>query len=683
MNKIIPYTILLAVLIAIFFSPIIFTIRGIAGNYGDIYLHYYPLKHLVAENIISGKIPLWNPYIFAGQPLLANPQSAVLYPFSIIFYMLPIHLAFNYFIVLHFFLAGIFMYLLLAYLGFSGTSSIVCSITYVFSAFLVFKVPAGHPAALSGYIWFPSIIYLLESIKRSGSYLHIFVLSFAIAFQYLSGHIQPIYTSVLFILLHFIFNRINYWKRLLMAVPAAVILVSIQLIPSLELSQVAETLNWQKLASSYSLPFKNLVNLVLPDFYGNIINGNYIYQANPSYFFELHSLYIGIIPFLLAAAGFYISIKNTKYFWPIIVIAGGFLSLGNYNPAYKFMYWVAPGLQFVRAPARFSYLFITGFIILFAAAWDKYLKKQKNILKLLILLIIIFDLFRYGNGFIYSQDISNSRRKSEITNYIYPMYRMVTEPGVLPADKAMLYHHYNLNGYETIFLQDFTRYLGLQEKEIMSPTGLARMDFNSVLMKGFSVRYNVSTKDIKNRDIFMCFKSGLKLYRQNIAIPLVYFPKTTKLVREESGYDQIEYLKNTKLPPDEEIVVSDIPDNFPRFTEGAKVLSYKQFYNKSVTEVSLNTPGTLVFSEISYPGWKAYYDKKSTRVYRGNKIFKTVFLETAGKTKIYMLFKPVSYILGLYLTLIALLFFVLLAIYFLLEHSRHIFNMPSRIRSIE
>ncbi|MFC1501619.1 hypothetical protein ACFL58_04140, partial [Elusimicrobiota bacterium] len=94
------FFLLLIIAICVFFAPLIFSFNSIAGNYGDIFLHYYPLKHLVTETLITGKIPLWNPYIFAGQPLLANPQSAIFYPLSIIFYIFPMHLAFNYFFII-------------------------------------------------------------------------------------------------------------------------------------------------------------------------------------------------------------------------------------------------------------------------------------------------------------------------------------------------------------------------------------------------------------------------------------------------------------------------------------------------------------------------------------------------------------------------------------------------------
>jgi hypothetical protein len=411
------------------------------------------------------------------------------------------------------------------------------------------------------------------------------------------------------------------------------------------------------------MPIKNLINMVLPDYYGNILNGSYIHQLNPSYFFELHSLYIGIIPLLLAMLGFFLYIKSKMYFWPFIALLGIFLSLGLYNPIYNVLYSFVPALSLLRVPARFSILLILALIIFMSTSFEKYVQNRNRIIKVIVILLIITDLFYWGKKFIYTENFENYRKKSEITEYISPMYRIVTEPGVLPADKSILYHHFNLNGYETIFLQDFTRYIGLQEKGIMSPTGLARTNFNSPLMKGFAVKYFVKTVPIENNNGYIDFKSGLKLYKNDKALPLAFFPKTISLLQEKTGYDQIDYLKNTQLSPEEEIIVDDIPQGFPRYTENAKILSYSQSCGKAIAQVDMKEPGTLVISEISYSGWKAWQGKDRLKIYRGNKIFKTLYLnprENGQNNKIYLYFQPVSYLMGLYMTVFVLLFVILI-----------------------
>lgn len=52
--------------------------RVLAG--GDLHLYFYPYWVEVARELRTGHLPVWNPYLFAGAPLLANSQVGVFYP---------------------------------------------------------------------------------------------------------------------------------------------------------------------------------------------------------------------------------------------------------------------------------------------------------------------------------------------------------------------------------------------------------------------------------------------------------------------------------------------------------------------------------------------------------------------------------------------------------------------------
>ena len=51
---------------------------------------YYPLKDLSVKEIKQGELPLWNPYAFSGNTLLATYQSAIFHPLFPLFLILPI-----------------------------------------------------------------------------------------------------------------------------------------------------------------------------------------------------------------------------------------------------------------------------------------------------------------------------------------------------------------------------------------------------------------------------------------------------------------------------------------------------------------------------------------------------------------------------------------------------------------
>jgi uncharacterized membrane protein YfhO len=653
MKQLSIFIILLVLLIFGLFYPIPFHASSITGNYGDIYKHYYPLKHLVAEHIIAGKMPFWNHYIFAGQPLLANPQSAVFYPISILFCVFPLVSSFNTFFMLHFFLAGIFMYLLLKNSRLSNTSTIIGTLAYCFSSFLVSKVPAGHPVAFSGYIWLPLIMLFSESLVSGRSSLGIYALALTLTFQFLSGHTFPVFITIIYFILFLIFNFKHIFKPYCISFMAAFLLSCAQFIPTYELSQYAETGNWLGLAQNYSLPIKNLINFILPNHFGNIFDHTFIFPLNPSYFFESHSLYIGLIPLLLGISGLYIFVKRKQYFYPVLLLSGVFLALGYNNPFYSFLYNNMPGFNYLRVPARFIYLTIAALAVLSAYAWDYFSVRLHTILKLLVVFIVIFDLFHWGKRYIYPEDMNCYEQKSGLADAFKPDQRILTEPDTINPNKSMLYHHLNLNGYEAIFLKDFTRYLGLQEKYALNSTGICRTDLFAPLSSGFSLKYIVSTRGEPGlRPV-----AGLNgVYEANNYVPRAYFPKRLKYISQNEPDTQIQYLQNTTHLTSQEVMLNTelgLPDNY---SPNARVLAFGTAEDKVFVEAEAASPSVLVLADNYYNGWHAAAGGHKISIFRVNKVFLGICLPAGKYTDIQHIvyyFLPASFILGLFISLLS------------------------------
>ena len=69
----------------------------------------YPWKQISIEAEKKSTLPTWNPYNFAGTPLLANFQSAIFYPLNILFFIFPFEISWSLLILLEPLLAGIFL----------------------------------------------------------------------------------------------------------------------------------------------------------------------------------------------------------------------------------------------------------------------------------------------------------------------------------------------------------------------------------------------------------------------------------------------------------------------------------------------------------------------------------------------------------------------------------------------
>ena len=49
---------------------------------GDLQTYFFPYWTAAARAFQAGRLPLWNPDLFAGAPLLANSQAGVFYPLN-------------------------------------------------------------------------------------------------------------------------------------------------------------------------------------------------------------------------------------------------------------------------------------------------------------------------------------------------------------------------------------------------------------------------------------------------------------------------------------------------------------------------------------------------------------------------------------------------------------------------
>jgi O-antigen/teichoic acid export membrane protein len=163
----------------------------------DLILENYVWKQFLVEAIQEQELPLWDPYIFAGHPFLANGQHSALYPLSIVFYLLPLWRAYGVFAWLQLGLAGGFMYIFARVLGVRRLGSLIAGITFQFSGFMaISSVP--HPMIVAAASWLPLILAMVELIiqqrpamgKRPATLPWALLGAAALGCQMLAGHAE-------------------------------------------------------------------------------------------------------------------------------------------------------------------------------------------------------------------------------------------------------------------------------------------------------------------------------------------------------------------------------------------------------------------------------------------------------------------------------------------------------------
>ncbi len=169
----------------------------------DLVLQNYQFKTFIRQSIAQGEIPLWNPHQFSGIAFFAAGQQSMLYPFSLIYYVLPLAAAYGWFMVSQLWLAGIFMYLLMRGLGIGRSGGAVAGVTYQLSAFFV--ISAVFPMIVAAAVWLPLILLMIEFIITQRRALRgvpasvpwIAIGAIALGCMVLAGHVEITYYTLI------------------------------------------------------------------------------------------------------------------------------------------------------------------------------------------------------------------------------------------------------------------------------------------------------------------------------------------------------------------------------------------------------------------------------------------------------------------------------------------------------
>src|SRR5215475_1068664 len=150
---------LLLALVLVYMMPFIRTPTGrevLDGH--DLVYQQYPLLSFIFDSVRDGRgLPLWNPYQFAGQSTVANPQSTLFYPLAWIAVPLGVLRGVGWLIVLHLWIGAWGMMQFARRLGASNGGGFIGGIVYSFSALMGAHLGAGHLNYLLCAAWLPWI----------------------------------------------------------------------------------------------------------------------------------------------------------------------------------------------------------------------------------------------------------------------------------------------------------------------------------------------------------------------------------------------------------------------------------------------------------------------------------------------------------------------------------------------
>lgn len=347
------------------------------AQYPDTLRQLYPWKTLVVESLKHGDLPLWNPYNFSGTPLLANFQSAALYPLGIFYLFLSQVDAWTVLIILQPLLAILFTYLYSRNIGVGTMGSWLAALSYGLSGFMAVWLEyntVGHVI-----LWLPLMLLAIEHLKKYPRVLWLGVLTCIHAAALLAGHPQVYAYMLVFTFTYTLFRADRFMYKYILGFTALGIGVAgVQILPGIELIALAARSphDATQLFTKILIQPWQVLALPFPNLFGNPATRTYW----PADTFVGKVTTIGLIPLFFSLSALRRKDAVTKWF--IFATAITLLLVTN-TPVSQLLYRVPIPLISSSSPTLMSFLFAFSLCMTCALGLDYWLKDAHSTKKLI------------------------------------------------------------------------------------------------------------------------------------------------------------------------------------------------------------------------------------------------------------------------------------------------------------
>ncbi len=328
-------------------------------------------------------MPLWEPYIHGGMPFVDAMHGDIFYPAALLQIIFPVTYALGLKLILHVFLAGLFMYMFLREWGLGWRSSALGGILYMFTPCLVSLFYPGH----DGKIYVTALTPLAFLFLHRGTVLRrwssFFAFGLVYAFVILTAHVQMAYYLSWGLGLYFLYLiwDVHKFRPKLIAKPIAAFALAIVLAggmsavqwlsPYFYLQNYSQRIQHTEKrgfewSSSWSMHAEEAASLLVPEFPGD----NLAYEQNTYWgqnYFKLNSEAVGVFAVFFALLILSVQRRRQVVFFAILSMLALIYALGAGTPLFTLSYYIIPGVKKFRAPSMINFLYAFGIVAV--AAW--------------------------------------------------------------------------------------------------------------------------------------------------------------------------------------------------------------------------------------------------------------------------------------------------------------------------
>jgi len=340
----------------------------------DAFLFYLPIKQYMMERLAAGALPQWFPYEALGRPFIGVTVTGVFHPFTLLYFLFPVHDAYRASTLLSCLLAALGAFALGRMLALSSTGALVASLSFTLSGYLV--------SALVNIVFLyslgvlPLFIAAVEKTLRDG---RTWAVAPAViwATVFLNGDVQTGYYYGFMALLWTAARAEGSYReagfRLVLIGGLAALLAGIQLAPAWVVfmsSTRALSAQFHEQAVQWSThPLRLLTILASPiiEKADPVIVAR-VFLGSPKWGLWADSLYLGVPVMGLAFLGAWQ--RRDLRILALLGCFALFLALGRFGGLYDAFYHLVPLWSAFRFPEKLMGIFSFAMAMLAGAGFD-------------------------------------------------------------------------------------------------------------------------------------------------------------------------------------------------------------------------------------------------------------------------------------------------------------------------
>lgn len=367
----------------------------------DYVMHLYGWSKSIGER---GELPLWNPYMFSGMPMIGSAALCPFYPSQWLYALLPFNIGFTLQYVFAIMVGGIGAAWWMRCLGHRRSICVWAGFLYMVSGHFLTLTHAGHLQKMIALAWTPvalgATLQLVQlgrgGVRHSRRYKAAALLGIALAMQMLASHPQIFYATAAACVLQLVGMALTTmrWKSMygreaavrpvspgklirpvgralamsLLALVVCAVISAVQFFPSWEMAGLSNRADGVTFAEAVetSYPPLELLEYGIPQVFGDSVRGSVVPYFG-AWGERIVSDYIGLPVLFLAFVGLFGSKRRYRWFLLILLLAGVLIGLGRHTPIYWLLYESLPGFDGFRSPG--TYMFLTNCALIGLAAF--------------------------------------------------------------------------------------------------------------------------------------------------------------------------------------------------------------------------------------------------------------------------------------------------------------------------